>query len=141
MRHFKDDLTNTWFYLGIPFGVILICTIVFFVLFGEKIAFGGQTCAFYAVTHLYCPGCGGTRATYYFVKGQIIKSILFNPFVPYTILAYVVFMVNTVLVKTTKKLGFSKYPASVTIYVGVGILILQWIIRNTIYIAFGITCL
>lgn len=141
MRNFKDDLTQTWFVLGIVFGAFLVVGTILMYIFGDQIAFGGKRCAFLLVTHLYCPGCGGTRSFYYLIHGKIFKSVIFNPFVPYTIAAYFVFMINTILVKTTKKAGFVGYPSSVTIYVGVGILILQCIVRNILLAAFNITCL
>ena len=140
-RQFKDELTDTWFKLGIAFGIILLAAMISFYIWGEKIAFGDVKCAFYTVVHLYCPGCGGTRAAYYLFHGRIIKSFLFNPFVPYTLAAYFVFMINTILVKTTKKAGFTRYPASITIYVGVGLLIVQCIVRNILLAVCGITCL
>lgn len=140
-REFKDELTDTWFVLGIVFGAFLVVGTLFMYLFGDKIAFQGRQCAFLTITHLYCPGCGGTRSFYYFLHGKFIKSVMFNPFVPYTLAAYFVFMINTILVKTTKKAGFTRYPASITIYVGVGLLIVQCIVRNILLAVCGITCL
>lgn len=140
-RQFKDELTDTWFKLGIAFGIILLVAMISFYIWGEKIAFGDVKCAFYTVVHLYCPGCGGTRAAYYLFHGRIIKSFLFNPFVPYTVFDYLFFMINTVLVKKTKKMGFKGFPVTITVYVGVAILLLQWIIRNILLVGLGITCL
>lgn len=140
-RQFKDELTDTWFKLGIAFGIILLAAMISFYIWGEKIAFGDIKCSFYTVVHLYCPGCGGTRAAYYLFHGRIIKSFLFNPFVPYTVFDYLFFMINTVLVKKTKKVGFKGFPVTITVYVGVAILLLQWIIRNILLVGLGITCL
>jgi len=39
------------------------------------------SCPFYAVTHLLCPGCGGTRALYYLVHGNIAEAWHFNALV------------------------------------------------------------
>jgi hypothetical protein len=38
-------------------------------------------CPFYAVTHLLCPGCGGTRALYYLVHGNLAEAWHFNALV------------------------------------------------------------
>lgn len=140
-REFKDDITDTWFKLGIVFGILSVLVIIVFWLFGDFLAFGGMRCAFVTLLHIYCPGCGGTRSFYHLVHGHLIKSILCNPFVPYTYADYIVFMINTILVKKTKKLGFPGFPVTVTIYVGIGILVAQWIIRNILFLAFKITCL
>jgi len=34
----------------------------------------GIPCLFYCATGIYCPGCGGTRAVKYLLKGEILKS-------------------------------------------------------------------
>ncbi len=140
-RLFKDDLTNTWFYLGIVFGLLSIVAVTVFIFFGDKLSYGGITCAVYKMIHIYCPGCGGTRSFNHMIHGHIIQSILCNPFVPYTYAVYPVFMINTILVKTTKKLGFTGFPVTVLILTGVGLLLAQWVIRNVLLLAFNITCL
>lgn len=143
MKHrlFKDDLTDTWFKLGIVFGILSIAAVVLFFIFGRYLVDGGINCAIYTIFHIYCPGCGGTRSFYHMIHGHFIKSILMNPFVPYTYADYLIFMVNTILVKTTKKLGFQGFPVTATILAGVGLLLVQWVIRNILLLAFHITCL
>ena len=140
-RLFRDDLTDTWFKLGIVFGILTIPTIVVFYLLGDYLIDGGMTCAASSIIHLYCPGCGGTRSFYHMVHGNILKSILMNPFVPYTYAVYIVFMINTILVKATKKFGFQGFPVTVLILIGIGVLLGQWVIRNILLLAFHITCL
>lgn len=49
-----------------------------------KIIRQGIPCLFHLLTGLYCPGCGGTRAVWYLLHGQILKSIQYHPLVPYT---------------------------------------------------------
>ena len=140
-REFDDDLTNIWFKIGIVFGALLILAVVLFIFWGEKIAFGGVECGFYKFIHMYCPGCGGTRAFYHLMHGHIFTSFIMNPFVIYTIVDYIIFMINTILVKTTKKLGFAGFPVTGTIYAGIIILFGQWIVRNIFFLGFHITCL
>lgn len=140
-RVFKDDLTDIWFKLGIVFGASLAVFIILFLLFGDVISFGPIKCGFQKVTHLYCPGCGGTRAFYYLLHGRFLQSIISNPFVFYLIADYLLFMINTILVKKTHKVGFTGFPVTITIYVGIGILLVQCVIRNIIYMRWGITCL
>ena len=85
-------------------------------------------CDFFTRTGLYCPGCGGTRSVISLIRGDIIKSFLFHPFVPYCAIMYVVFMLYEFL---KKHFGFFKkvFPVEIVIYIGVGILILQWIVK------------
>lgn len=140
-RAFKDETTSAWFITGIVFAFLLIAAVVVFIVWGEKLTHLPGQCAFYSVTGLYCPGCGGTRSFNAFVHGHIISSFILNPFVPYTLIAYLVFMINTILVRNTRKLGFTGLPATVLVYIGVGILLGQCLIRNIIFKCYGLTCL
>jgi hypothetical protein len=38
-------------------------------------------CPFYALTHLLCPGCGGTRALYQLLHGNLAEAWRFNALV------------------------------------------------------------
>ncbi|MBO6259329.1 MAG: DUF2752 domain-containing protein [Lachnospiraceae bacterium] len=140
-RQFKDPLTNTWFKLGIIAGIAGLAAIVIFVIYGDSIIAGGPGCMFNRVTGLYCPGCGGTRAFYHAVHLHFFKSVLCHPIVMYSIVVYFIFMINTLLVKLTERLGFAGYPVTVTVYIGVGILLGQWVVRNILVFFFGITFL
>ncbi len=51
-------------------------------------------CAFYRLTGLYCPGCGGTRALFLLMRGELLGSFLFHPTVPYTVLLGGWFMIS-----------------------------------------------
>ena len=140
-RQFKDPLTHVLFVIGIIAGTAGLVAVIVFIIYGDRIIAGDSGCLFNQITGLYCPGCGGTRAFYHAVHLHFIKSFLCHPIVMYSLAAYFVFMINTLLVKFTRKLGFPEYPVSVTVYIGVGILLGQWVIRNILVIFWGITVL
>jgi len=39
------------------------------------------SCPFHAGTGFYCPGCGSTRATHFFITGHPLTSLRYNPLV------------------------------------------------------------
>lgn len=39
----------------------------------------GPKCVFYALTGLYCPGCGSGRALYSILHGRILHALDYNP--------------------------------------------------------------
>ncbi len=45
--------------------------------------FDHSSCIFHELTGLYCPGCGGTRAFFALLKGDLVRSLLFHPVVAY----------------------------------------------------------
>ncbi len=54
-------------------------------------------CLFHAVTGLYCPGCGGTRAAALLLQGNLPGSLYYHPLVLYGAALYLWYMVsNTV---------------------------------------------
>jgi hypothetical protein len=44
-------------------------------------------CGFHAVTGLWCPGCGLTRATHHLLTGDVAAAISSNLFTPFALLA------------------------------------------------------
>ena len=98
-------------------------------------------CMFQMVTGLYCPGCGGTRAARYLLAGQIGKSLQYHPLVLYTAVVALLEAVSAVIAKKTGKpelyLGHEKF----FIYLGVGIILLNWIVKNYLLVVKGIDLL
>lgn len=39
-------------------------------------------CTWYQLTHLYCPGCGGTRALHYLLNGEVAAAMRMNAMFP-----------------------------------------------------------
>ena len=85
-------------------------------------------CAFFSTTGLYCPGCGGTRAVKSLLRGDLIRSFLYHPFVTYCLISYLAFMVYE-FIKKHYKIFKKVFPIEIVLYVGVGVLLLQWIIK------------
>lgn len=64
------------------------CFAVLLYLFAEKflefhLRIFWPPCLFHLFTGYYCPGCGGTRSALALFHGQIVKSIVYHPVVPY----------------------------------------------------------
>ncbi len=82
----------------------------------------GFSCSFLSVTGLYCPGCGGTHAVCALAGGHLWESFRYHPFVPYTGLLFLVFVVwnslCTVVNKKTggRKLSFFSLPYRLGLY-------------------------
>lgn len=95
-----------------------------------------NVCTFYAVTGLYCPGCGGTRAMYSLLHGKIIKSLYFHPIVLYSLVMYGGFMVSHTLEKLrVPRIKGWKFHTWY-IYVGLFLLISNWILKNVLLVLY-----
>lgn len=137
-RH-PEQIIEEWYFVGKIALVIFVAAMIFFWWKGDAIISREHGCVFRDTVGFYCAGCGGTRAFYYLVHGRLWKSFLYNPFVIYMVAVYVFFMVNTFLYMHTEKIGIRKFPIVGLIYIGIGILIGQCIIRNILFLGFGLT--
>ncbi|MFA9377729.1 MAG: DUF2752 domain-containing protein [Lachnotalea sp.] len=96
-------------------------------------------CLFHKLSGLYCPGCGGTRAVLSLIHGHPIASIQYNPIVMYGLLIYAWYMIsNTIELLSKKKLKIGMKYSDSYFWVGLGIIIVFFLIRNILLVALGI---
>jgi Protein of unknown function (DUF2752) len=88
-------------------------------------------CPFYAVTHLLCPGCGGTRALYELLHFNLQGAMHFNALV--TVLApFVVLWFAWGCYQKVRQGRFPSVPWPKTIAVCLGLVALLFaVVRNT----------
>lgn len=90
----------------------------------------GFPCLFQLMTGYYCPGCGGTRAAVFLLHGEIGKSVQYHPLVLYMAVVAVVEIGSYVLSRTFKKPGFFVERFAMFTYIGVGIVVVNWVFKN-----------
>ncbi len=108
-------------------------------VFGDAVLKWMPECVFEAATGLYCPGCGGTRAVIALMRGHFIKSFIYHPAVPYAFTVYTVFMVKMFLVKHFGLKSGKDGRINIFIYIGIGIIFVQWIVKLILLICYGIS--
>jgi len=129
-REFPDALTKSWYQVGMVMTALLIIAAVVFLIWGDKLVNGEPVCMWYRLTGLCCFGCGGTRAFYYLVHGNLVDSFLANPVVLYAVTVVVTFMGNTWLYIHTNKIGIRKFPITVLVISSLAVLLVNCVIRN-----------
>ena len=87
---------------------------------------------------LYCPGCGGTRAVDYLLHGQFILSTWYHPVVPYVAVYFNCYVISHSLNILTNGKCKAMAFRPVYFYVMIAIILIQWIVKNTIVIFAGI---
>ena len=95
-------------------------------------------CAFYSLTGLYCPGCGGTRAVYSLLRLRIFDAIKYNITVPFGAFVYIYYNVRAFIAglkNDTEYFKNQKYPLCIVL---VAVLLLNFVLKNVLLIFFGI---
>lgn len=128
----KDPSQDSNFYiLGWCCIALAIGVVVLNDLFGIKLASLIPPCIFHKVTGLYCLGCGGTRAVFALVRGNIIKSLFFHPFVVYTALVGGWFMISQTIERVTKgKVQIAMHFRMIYIWIGVALAVINFLWKN-----------
>ena len=94
-------------------------------------------CPFHFFLHLYCPACGGTRAAWLLLSGDIVGSLLYNPTTIALLAAAVYYEVAALRSLITRRLDYIKGVRFYPLYITVGICLLYCIVRNLLLV-FGI---
>lgn len=96
-------------------------------------------CFFDAAFGIYCPGCGGTRALKALFHGRGLEAVWYHPLIPYTAAVGGGFMVTQGLERLgVRRVKGWKYH-SWYLYVGIGLIVLNFIGKNMLRLIWGIT--
>ena len=89
-------------------------------------------CVFRALTGLYCPGCGGTRAVTEMLHGRLLSSLYYHPAVLPSAVMYVLFMGSHTVAKIwpAGKIKGMRFRF-VYLYIFFGLVALSVIMKNT----------
>ncbi len=85
--------------------------------------------------HLYCPGCGGTRALDAFLHGNLITSAMYHPFFVYLLFFFLSYYIPSILMFSgilKKRINYMIY-----IYILAGLLavvIINSVVRNLLLV-------
>ena len=130
------SLEDELFYIGLaalPLGVGAICLYRYLTVILPPIP-----CFFNTFFHMYCPGCGGTRALSALLHGKILLSVWYHPLVPYTAVIYLGFMITQGLHRIgVKRVQGWKFHIRY-LWIALGIIIVNFIFKNILRLCFGI---
>ena len=137
----KGFYNKTFYEIGKWIMAVAFAAAIFIAVNGDAWLVKMPDCTFEAITGLYCPGCGGTRSVIALFKGNLIKSFMFHPAVPYAAICLVVFMVRMFLIKHFNIGKEKDGRVLIFIYIGIAIVLLQWIIKLILLIKYNIALL
>lgn len=123
------------FYVGLVLGIMGLLAVLGLFIFDIDLRETMPPCSLHSMTGLYCPGCGGTRACYALMQGHILDSIILHPMVFYFVAGYVIYMLSHLLDILTGGKVRGCYFCPYYWYVGIGILLIQFVVKNVALMA------
>lgn len=125
--------------LFVIINLIIIVLIVFLKAYIGGLSYKLSTpCFLHEIFHLYCPGCGGTRAVSSLLRFRVVDSLLCNPMVIY-FAALIVYFYIGVLYTAIRNNGRRYYKIyDWMLWTMIVLLIGLFVIRNLLLVIFGI---
>jgi hypothetical protein len=97
-------------------------------------------CVLHDIFHLYCPGCGGTRAVMLLARFDIWGALMSNPIVPYFAALYAYLAVRAA-VSILRDCDRIFYWSNALTWMTVLIPVTVFVLRNLLLVFFGIDTL
>ena len=98
-------------------------------------------CVMLRATGFYCPGCGGTRSVVALLRGNLIQSVLYHPAVLYGVVLFLAYFVSQTLMRLTKGRVKGLPMKPYYLYILLGIIAVNFIVRNVLLVFWGIATL
>lgn len=138
-----DSTMDKYFYRT---GLVLIGMMVLYAVISRVVQFHlievMPLCAFHTLTGFYCPGCGGTRATYALLSGHPLISLYLHPFVVYVAIVGGWFMVSQTMERLSGgKLRIGMHYRNIYLWIALIIIIVNFLVKNAILYFTGIALL
>jgi hypothetical protein len=130
----QERIIFLWVNIGII--VCLACALVWeYSSLSELIP---ARCAVHDLFHIYCPGCGGTRAVYLLLHLHPVQSFLYHPLVVFVALILAMYEIGAVITLIRRDGRRYYYLKDWFCYVALGIIIVNWVLRNILLIQFHV---
>lgn len=93
-------------------------------------------CMFHELLHLYCPGCGGTRAVYALLRFDILGSLAYHPFVLFVTVILLEYYIGAIITLIRNNGKHYYYLRTWFCYVALGIVVINFVLRNLLLVRF-----
>ena len=127
------------FIFALANAAIILASLAYVLVFYNENA--PAVCKFKEILHMYCPGCGGTRAVYYLLRFNPVRSFISNPVVIVTalILADIDVRCVVAIVKNDEQI-FTRFNPKV-FFIVPAVLVFNFVLRNLLLYGFSIDLL
>ena len=132
-KNFDDYI----YYTLIIASILLILLVIIYNAFFSHIPI--SSCFIFDNFHIYCPGCGCTRAFISLLNFDIISSFCYNSAVLYTVIMLFLYLFTQTIDRIFKHTKYTMPYSNFYLYIGICILVLNCIIKNILFLVFHIS--
>ena len=116
---------------------ILVALVIVYVRYFHIELYSASECYMYRMMGYYCPGCGGTRAVQALVHVELLRSLRCHPAVLPGVVMSIVFWIDMTCEKIVRP-NIKRFKLRrIYFYVVLGIVMIQWIVKNVLLYALG----
>lgn len=97
------------------------------------------SCILHKFTGFYCPGCGGTRAVFALMRGNILRSLYLHPFVPYAVFLGGWFMISQTIQRiSNNKIRIGLHFRMIYVWIALGLVAFNFLWKNGVLLFTGV---
>ena len=139
----ETEIIDLVFFIAGMLGVLVVALcVIWWKVTGKSPIPPVPPCMIHAVTGIYCPGCGGTRAAYALLCGKPLLSLYYHPIVLYTVVVGAAFLVT----QTIGRLSRGRFRAvvhfrPVYLWIALALVVINCFVKNFILLYFHIPLL
>lgn len=133
--HKAVNYDNGMYITGWCLAACLLLALLFFRVADISFLQPMYACVLHTLTGLYCPGCGGTRAILFLLHGDLLRSFLYHPLVPYAAAVYGWFMISQSIQRLSRnRLRIGMHYRDIYLWIALILLIANFVIKNLLLI-------
>ena len=139
----ETEIIDLVFFIAGMLGVLVVALcVIWWKVTGKSPIPPVPPCMIHAVTGIYCPGCGGTRAAYALLCEKPLLSLYYHPIVLYTVVVGAAFLVT----QTIGRLSRGRFRAvvhfrPVYLWIALALVVINCFVKNFILLYFHIPLL
>lgn len=130
-KHEKEE--HALFQIGWSIVGILFVLYLIYKTFSISILPNATPCVAHTLLGIYCPGCGGTRAIAFMLKGQFWDSFVCHPLVLYTAVICGWFLISQTIERISKhKIKIALHYRDIYLWIALAIVTINFIVKNAL---------
>ena len=138
-ENYEMRLSRNCYYICLGLiAAAVICMIIMHILKISPTQLIDSPCVWITGLGIYCPGCGGTRAVEALCKGQLWRSFVYHPVVLYVAVLISLYVISHTLNLITGGRIRAMMFRAIYLYLMIGIIVIQCIVKNVLKFGFDI---